>query len=157
MQAILLLRAYALCNRSRKVLVFLLVSFVCETIVIVVVIVKSLDLVATRGSGAWSRLPSRFICGLTWPSHTVTPTDPADSVLKAHSVKNHALELWQTVSRAIQLAFDILLLVIALFGSVRHALEAKGWSVNPLVKALAEDQIAYFVRGMARNQLAYDQ
>ncbi|KAH7917904.1 hypothetical protein BV22DRAFT_924799 [Leucogyrophana mollusca] len=125
MQALLLLRAHALCNRSRKVLVVLLVSFVCEMIAIVVVIVKALDLVA-----------------MGW---LVSFRGPDGRVLMAYSANSYALDLWQTVYRAIQLAFDILLLAVALFGSMRHRLEAQGWSVNPLVKALVEDQIAYFV------------
>ncbi|KAH7925554.1 hypothetical protein BV22DRAFT_423001 [Leucogyrophana mollusca] len=121
MQVILLLRAHALCNRSRKILVFLSASFVCEMIVIVLAIVKSLDLVAMGG--------------LHWTG----------SVPRASSVNSYAPDLWITVYRGTQLAFDVLLLVVALFGSVKHALEAKGWSVSPLVKALAEDQIVYFV------------
>ncbi|KAH7924508.1 hypothetical protein BV22DRAFT_1035012 [Leucogyrophana mollusca] len=67
------------------------------------------------------------------------------SVLVTEGTDSYVLSLWQTASKVIQLAFDILLLVVALFGSIKHALEAKGWSINPLVKALAEDQIAYFV------------
>ncbi|KAH7917839.1 hypothetical protein BV22DRAFT_1135075 [Leucogyrophana mollusca] len=126
MQVILLLRAYALCNRSRKVFVILLVSFVCEMIAVVVVKGKSLHFFDIATSTGW-----------------------ADGVLGAYSVYSYPLDLWQTVSKAIQLAFDILLLAVALFGSVKHALETKrftkGWSINPLVKVLAEDQIAYFV------------
>ncbi|KAH7924503.1 hypothetical protein BV22DRAFT_500593 [Leucogyrophana mollusca] len=125
MQVILLLRAYALCNRSRKVLVFLSVSFVCEMIAIVVVVVKSLDLVA---KGALAAI-----------------MDPTSNVSRADNASSYALDLWLTAYRAIQLAFDILLLLVALFGSVKHALEVKGWSINPLVKALAKDQIFYFV------------
>ncbi|KAH7924502.1 hypothetical protein BV22DRAFT_500296 [Leucogyrophana mollusca] len=120
MQGVFLLRAHALCNRSRKVLVFLSVSFVCEMVVMVVVIVKSLELVA-----------------IGW---LVTFMGPDGRVLIG---TNATLDLWQQVSRVIQLVYDILLLVFALFGSVKHALEARGWCVNPLVKALAEDQIAY--------------
>ncbi|KAH7917788.1 hypothetical protein BV22DRAFT_929004 [Leucogyrophana mollusca] len=129
MQAILLIRAYALCNRSRKVLVFLLVSFVCEMAAIVVVLVKTLDLTAMGG----------------FETYMVR----IGSVIDPLSTQSYAVNLWQTISRATQLAFDILLLVVALFGSVQHALETKrftkGWSINPLVKILVEDQIAYFV------------
>ncbi|KAH7917901.1 hypothetical protein BV22DRAFT_1135021 [Leucogyrophana mollusca] len=125
MQAILLLRAHALCNRSRKVLVFLLVSFVCEIIVIVVVIVKGINRIAT----GW----------------LVTYAVRIGSVVDADSTQGSVLSLWQTIYRAVELAFDILLLVVALFGSVKHALEVGGWSVSPLVKAMAEDQIVYFV------------
>ncbi|KAH7920581.1 hypothetical protein BV22DRAFT_791840 [Leucogyrophana mollusca] len=121
MQAILLLRAYALCNRSRKVLAFLLSSFVCEMIAIVVVIGKSLELMAMGG----------FVTSM--------------GALKADSATSYAFARWLMVYRAIQLAFDILLLAVALFGSVKHTLEAKGWSVNPPVKALVADQIGYFV------------
>ncbi|KAH7920582.1 hypothetical protein BV22DRAFT_1039672 [Leucogyrophana mollusca] len=125
MQVILLLRAHALCSRSRRILVVLSVSFVCEMIVIVVVVVKSLDLVAKGG--------------------LATFMDPTDRVQRAANANSYTLGRWLTVYRAIQLAFDILLLVVALFGSVKHASEVGGWSVSPLVKALAKDQIAYFV------------
>ncbi|KAH7920593.1 hypothetical protein BV22DRAFT_792781 [Leucogyrophana mollusca] len=108
MQAILLIRAYALCSRSRKVLVLLLVGIVFEMIAVAVCIGMS-SVIDTAG----------------W---LVIFTGPDGRHL-----------------RATQLAFDILLLIVALFASVKHALQAKGWSVNPLVKALAEDQIAYFV------------
>ncbi|KAH7920587.1 hypothetical protein BV22DRAFT_792524 [Leucogyrophana mollusca] len=125
MQATLLLRAYVVCNRSRKVLAFLSVSLVCEVIMIVVVVVKSLGLVAMGG--------------------LTTFMDLSGSIQSTSSANSDALGRWLMVYRAIQLAFDILLLVVALFGSVKHALEVGGWSVSPLVKALAEDQIAYFV------------
>ncbi|KAH7917294.1 hypothetical protein BV22DRAFT_1135527 [Leucogyrophana mollusca] len=121
MQAILLLRAYVLCNRSKKVLAFLLSSFVCEMIAIVVVIGRSLGLIAMGG----------FVTFM--------------GAVKTDSANSYALAHWLVVYRAIQLAFDILLRAIALFGSVKHTLEAKGWSVNPLVKALVADQIGYFV------------
>ncbi|KAH7902882.1 hypothetical protein BJ138DRAFT_1168771, partial [Hygrophoropsis aurantiaca] len=45
--------------------------------------------------------------------------------------------------------FDIVLLCFALWGFVRHVLEAKamdgGWSINVLVKTLVADHLMYFI------------
>ncbi|KAH7921943.1 hypothetical protein BV22DRAFT_1049268 [Leucogyrophana mollusca] len=120
MQAILLMRAYALCNRSKAILVFLLV----------------------------------FISGMVFnPSvvgrYVLAMGPSVGSVLEEGDANLSVLEPWLTIAIVLQLAFDTVVLVIALFASAKHALEARrlhgGWSINPLVQALVADQILYFL------------
>ncbi|KAH7909398.1 hypothetical protein BJ138DRAFT_1155385 [Hygrophoropsis aurantiaca] len=130
MQGILLLRAHALWNCSRKVLVVLLIIFVCETIVVVVV----------NGMLYNFAVMKEFIMSMG-PS--------VGHVIEAGETDTSILEPWQTIYIVLELTFDTLLFIIALLASVKHTLEVKrmvkGWPINPLVKTMVADQIVYFI------------
>ncbi|KAH7927424.1 hypothetical protein BV22DRAFT_1045350 [Leucogyrophana mollusca] len=131
MQAILLVRVYALYNRSKKLLAFLLVCFFCEAIV-VLVISGMLFNFSVMGRYFLSVGPNSF-----------------GSVTEEEEVDPFAFGPLGVVDVMMQLSFDVILLAFALFAAVKHALEARrlhgAWSINPLVKALVADQIIYFV------------
>ncbi|KAH7920039.1 hypothetical protein BV22DRAFT_831534 [Leucogyrophana mollusca] len=130
MQAILLTRAYALCNCSKRILAFLLVCFSCQAITVLVI------------TGMLFNFPivEKYI-------FSVGPL--VGSVFEGFNADFSVLQPLLIISIIVQLAFDAVLLAIALFVSVKHGLQSrrlnKGWSVNPLVKALIADQTLYFV------------
>ncbi|KAH7920104.1 hypothetical protein BV22DRAFT_825160 [Leucogyrophana mollusca] len=131
MQAILLVRVYALYNRSKKLLAFLLACFCCEAIAVLVISGMLYDFSVMR----------RYIVAI----------DPNSigSVEQEGEVDPAALEPLAGVYVIMELTFDVILLALALFAAVKHALEARRlhrtWSINPLVKSLVADQIIYFI------------
>ncbi|KAH7920721.1 hypothetical protein BV22DRAFT_1122604 [Leucogyrophana mollusca] len=130
MQAILLMRAYVLWNHSNKLLVFLLSYFFSETIAVVIM----------AGILFNSSVVGKYVL-------SVGPGS-VGSAIEEGLADSSVLAPVLTIAVIIQLAFDIVLLVVALFAAVKHALEARrlnnGWPTNPLVKALAADQFLYF-------------
>ncbi|KAH7920102.1 hypothetical protein BV22DRAFT_824673 [Leucogyrophana mollusca] len=131
MQAILLARVYALYNRSKKVLAFLLACFCCGVIVMLVI----------AGMLYNFSVVGRYIL-------SVGP-DSIGSVAEEGVLDPSAFEPLAVVYVMVGLTFDMILLAFALFAAVKHALEARRlhekWSINPLVKSLVADQIVYFI------------
>ncbi|KAH7926109.1 hypothetical protein BV22DRAFT_385331 [Leucogyrophana mollusca] len=130
MQAILLMRVVALCNRSKAVLVFLSACFFCQTTVVVAISAKQFNFSFVRQS--------------------ILSFGPAiGSVVQAIDMDYSIFGPLPAVQTVVQLAFDMVLFGFALFAFSRHAVEARalagGWSVNPLVKLLAADQTLYFL------------
>ncbi|KAH7918216.1 hypothetical protein BV22DRAFT_1051882 [Leucogyrophana mollusca] len=135
-QAILLVRVYALYSRSKKLLAFLLACFWCDTIVTLVI------------SG---RLFNSSVVGRYYTAGSVVAIGPDSfgSVVEYNEVDPSAVGLLGAAGVMVQLTLDVVLLAFALFAAVKHALEARRlhrtWSINPLVKALVADQIIYFI------------
>ncbi|KAH7917965.1 hypothetical protein BV22DRAFT_922382 [Leucogyrophana mollusca] len=131
MQAILLVRVYALYNRSKKLLAFLLACFCCNAIVVLVI------------SGMMYNFP---VMGKYFLA--VGPNS-FGSVAEEDEVDPSAFEPLGVVDVMMQLTLDLILLALALSAAVKHTLEARrlhgGWSINPLVKSLIADQIIYFI------------
>ncbi|KAH7922270.1 hypothetical protein BV22DRAFT_669832 [Leucogyrophana mollusca] len=129
MQGILLMRVYALCNKSKKVLVFLLVCFFAQAIVVVVL------------AGIQCNLSSLG-------KYLLSAGPPIGSVTQEASTNPSALGSTPTVEAAVALAFDTMMLAFAVFAFIIHAVESRRltghWSVNPLIKVLATDQTLYF-------------
>ncbi|KAH7926114.1 hypothetical protein BV22DRAFT_386168 [Leucogyrophana mollusca] len=130
MQAILLMRVFALCGRSKAVLVFLSACFFCQTAVVIALLAKQLD--------------------FSFLGKSILLIGPAiGSVEQEIDMDYHIFGPLPAVQTSVQLAFDIILFAFALFAFSRHALEARalagGWSVNPLVKLLTADQTLYFL------------
>ncbi|KAH7928143.1 hypothetical protein BV22DRAFT_221794 [Leucogyrophana mollusca] len=130
MQAILLMRAYVLCNRSRMVLVFLLVLYFCQTI----------GAVAIGG----------IIFNISSIGKYLLSVGPAiGSVVEDDGVDEYVLQPLLMIALIMQMAFDLILLIVVLVAFLKHALEARrldgGWSMSPLIKALVADQTLYFV------------
>ncbi|KAH7926115.1 hypothetical protein BV22DRAFT_386758 [Leucogyrophana mollusca] len=130
MQAILLMRVFALCSRSKAILVFLSVCFFCQTVVVVALSAKQLNF-SFFGQAILS----------------VGPT--IGSVEQEVDINGSIFGSLPTVQTSVQLVFDTVLFAFALFALSRHVLEARaltrGWLVNPLVKFLAADQTPYFL------------
>ncbi|KAH7929658.1 hypothetical protein BV22DRAFT_1029287 [Leucogyrophana mollusca] len=130
MQAILIMWAYALCNRSKKVLVCLLVCFFCQTVVVI----------AFCGMEC-----NNFI---NW-NHVVSVGAPIGSVAQGEDTDLSALG--PLVMIGFELIFDVVLLVIAVLAFVKHALQARRWSISPLMKVLIADQVLYFLCYVVRQ------
>ncbi|KAH7921807.1 hypothetical protein BV22DRAFT_701377 [Leucogyrophana mollusca] len=130
MQAILLMRVFALCNRSKPVLIFLSACFFCQTAVVVALLAKQIN--------------------FSFLGQSILSLGPAvGSVGQEIDMDTPVFGGLPVIQASIQLAFDTILFGFALFAFSRHALEARalagGWSVNPLVKLLAADQTLYFL------------
>ncbi|KAH7905250.1 hypothetical protein BJ138DRAFT_1165126 [Hygrophoropsis aurantiaca] len=133
MQAILVIRVYALFNQSRKVLIFLAISYVLQ---------------ATA---------SFVIVGLVYNERALheyyTFVGPAiGRIAQPVLVNPAALPSLITLCRdstIYSIVFDTILLLFALWAFVIHTLEAKtldgGWSINVLVRTLIADHLLYFV------------
>ncbi|KAH7908078.1 hypothetical protein BJ138DRAFT_1158473 [Hygrophoropsis aurantiaca] len=127
MQAILVIRVYALLNRSKKVLVFLTISYALQTIATFVM------------SGLLSNKQALH--------EYVSPA--IDSVTQNVNT-NDPSGFWPCIRAMIVLpvAFDTILLFFALWAFIGHALEAKklhgGWSINVLVRTLMADHLVHF-------------
>ncbi|KAH7928966.1 hypothetical protein BV22DRAFT_157759 [Leucogyrophana mollusca] len=131
MQAILLVRVYALYNRSKKLLAFLLACFCCEVIVVLV----------TYGMLFNFSFMGRYVLAIG--------PNSIGSVAEEDELDPAVLEPLGVVNVLMQLTLDVILLAFALFAAVNHASEARklhgGWSINPLVKSLVADQLIYFI------------
>ncbi|KAH7927337.1 hypothetical protein BV22DRAFT_1127474 [Leucogyrophana mollusca] len=130
MQVILLMRAYALCNQSKKVLTFLVFCFCCQAIAAIVL------------TGIQYNFPTMRIY--------VAFLGPAiGSVTQSSEVDPSAFVVAPVIVVVIQLVMDAILFIFALCAFSKHALEARrldgGWSVSPLMRLLITDQILYFI------------
>ncbi|KAH7923867.1 hypothetical protein BV22DRAFT_554170 [Leucogyrophana mollusca] len=130
MQAILLMRVFALCGRSKTVLIFLSACFVCQTVVVVALSAKQFN--------------------FSFIGHSILSMGPAIGSVGQEIDKDISIFGFLPAAQAcVQLAFDTVLFGFALSVFSRHALEARalggGWSVNPLVKFLTADQTLYFL------------
>ncbi|KAH7907645.1 hypothetical protein BJ138DRAFT_1182293 [Hygrophoropsis aurantiaca] len=131
MQVILLLRAYALCQRSNIVLALLLTCY-C-----------SLALTVWILSGLCYNLPvmRKFVLSL----------EPAiGSVQQIVTVDPSVFRDFQLDITIIFVSFDILVLLVALYAFFTHVVEAHRthsgwWSANSLIKIILADQILYFL------------
>ncbi|KAH7907236.1 hypothetical protein BJ138DRAFT_1104482 [Hygrophoropsis aurantiaca] len=135
MQAILVIRVYALFNQSKKVLTFLATFYVLQAIAIFV-------------------LTGLVVNKQVFDGY-LTSIEPAfGSVTQAFNVNSSAFPQTMDVdSIIVPMVFDGILLFFALWAFVKHALEAKtlegGWSINVLVRTLVADQLLYFICNLA--------
>ncbi|KAH7906147.1 hypothetical protein BJ138DRAFT_1163304 [Hygrophoropsis aurantiaca] len=133
MQAILVIRVYALFNKSKKVLIFLATSYVFQATATFVI----MGLVNNK----------RVVDGYYT---SIGPT--IGSVQELSNLNPSALSFLTILNQDItilSIVFDAILLLFALWAFVIHALEAKtldgGWSVNALVRTLVTDHLLYFI------------
>ncbi|KAH7907736.1 hypothetical protein BJ138DRAFT_1159371 [Hygrophoropsis aurantiaca] len=128
MQAILVVRVYALFNWSKKVLIFLATSYVLQAIITFVL----------TGLDANKQVYDEYI----------TSVGPAIGNVQLVSV-NPSAHPHVINFIILSIVFDTVLLLFALWAFVKHALQAKtpegGWSINVLVKTLVADYLLYFV------------
>ncbi|KAH7907237.1 hypothetical protein BJ138DRAFT_523275 [Hygrophoropsis aurantiaca] len=144
MQAILVIRVYALFNRSKKVLIFLATSYVLQATATFVLM----------GLGAHKRVLDEYYVSVGPPVWSVEQ-------LLFTNANSSALPFIITLNRdsiIISIVFDSILLFFALWAFVRHALEAKTlegrWSINVLVRTLVADQLLYFICNLAWLRLS---
>ncbi|KAH7908080.1 hypothetical protein BJ138DRAFT_1208636 [Hygrophoropsis aurantiaca] len=131
MQAILVIRVYALFNRSKKVLIFLVTFYGLQTIATFVML----------GFMFNKRALHEYVTSISPTIGSVTQ----DINLNLPS-KFFPFVQAMTI---LPVAFDTFLLFFALWAFLKHALEAKklngGWSINVLVRTLMADHLVYFV------------
>ncbi|KAH7906689.1 hypothetical protein BJ138DRAFT_1162027 [Hygrophoropsis aurantiaca] len=131
MQAILMIRVYALFNRSKKVLIFLTTLHAFQTTAIFVMTALVINKQALHA----------FVISVS----------PAIGSVAQYFTLNPPLEYlpFNQATTCLAVGFDIMLFFFALWAFVRHAMEAKkldgGWSINVLVKTLMTDHLVYFV------------
>ncbi|KAH7904416.1 hypothetical protein BJ138DRAFT_1237836 [Hygrophoropsis aurantiaca] len=133
MQAMLVIRVYALFNRSKKVLIFLATSYILQATTVFVV------------TGV---IYNKRVIEEAYTSLGPTVGSVEQSIQTNHS----ALPFINTLnydSTILSIVFDIILLLFALWAFVKHTLEAKslngGWSINVLVRTLVADHLLYFI------------
>ncbi|KAH7907741.1 hypothetical protein BJ138DRAFT_445012 [Hygrophoropsis aurantiaca] len=139
MQAILVIRVYALFNRSKKVLVFLATTYVLQATATIVI----------TGLIANKRVLDEYYLSIG---------SPVGSVVQPVSVDNNSptssfLITLTRDSTILPIVFDTILMLFALWAFVKHALEAKtsngGWRINVLVSILVADHLLYFICNLA--------
>ncbi|KAH7907865.1 hypothetical protein BJ138DRAFT_1103951 [Hygrophoropsis aurantiaca] len=130
MQAILVIRVYALFNRSKKVLIFLATLY-------------ALQATATLA------LTALLYNNRALPEYIVSVGPAIGSVTQNVSTNSSTYAPFDQDGTFLPPVFDTIVLFFALWAFVRHVLEAKtldgGWSVNVLVKTLVADHLVYFV------------
>ncbi|KAH7903237.1 hypothetical protein BJ138DRAFT_181684 [Hygrophoropsis aurantiaca] len=130
MQAILVIRVYALFNRSRRVLVFLATFYALQTTATFVMTALLFN----------NRALHEYI-------GSVSPA--IGSVTQAVNTNASPFLPIAQDSTVVSVVFNTVLLFFALWAFVRHALEARamdgGWSINVLVRTLVADHLVYFV------------
>ncbi|KAH7910976.1 hypothetical protein BJ138DRAFT_1151771 [Hygrophoropsis aurantiaca] len=125
---IMILRLYAMYEKSRKILIFLLVCFVARVVALAVI----LGLATGPGSGISATeylLSGTYFCSvapnITFVNFTLVPT----------------------------LFFELILFALASRCFVRHAAELRrsshGWRMNECMKVLLRDSILFFVMNLA--------
>ncbi|KAH7907224.1 hypothetical protein BJ138DRAFT_1160626 [Hygrophoropsis aurantiaca] len=135
MQAILVIRVYALFNQSKKVLIFLATFYVIQ---------------ATATFVVTGFIDNKRVLDESYAS--VRPAIGSVEQLTIVNVNSSASPLLITLSEdgiIVSIVFDIILLCFALWAFVKHALKAKtldgGWSINALVRALMAHHLLYFI------------
>ncbi|KAH7911245.1 hypothetical protein BJ138DRAFT_949713 [Hygrophoropsis aurantiaca] len=130
MQAILLLRVYALYNRSKKILAILLACFFCQ-------VVASIVLVAMQYNTSFI---GKYIISVGPSLGSFAEESDANPAFYPTTPK---------VTLPIILAFDVILFALAIVAFVKHALQSKAshgsWAINSLLKLLITDHILYFL------------
>ncbi|KAH7907908.1 hypothetical protein BJ138DRAFT_1158899 [Hygrophoropsis aurantiaca] len=130
MQAILVIRIYALCNRSKVVLIFLTIIYVLQAIVIIVAAGLIFNLSVMR-------------------KYVISVSPALGSVAQFTTINSDVFFLPPQDSTILSVVFDAILLMFALFAFVRHALEARkldgGWSMSSLVRIIVADHMLYFI------------
>ncbi|KAH7920505.1 hypothetical protein BV22DRAFT_796784 [Leucogyrophana mollusca] len=130
MQAILVIRVYALCNKSKKILIFLVTCFCLQAIAVMVMAGLIFNL----------RVMKQYV---------VSVGASIGSVAQITTIDSSAFYPPPQDSTIIVVAFDAVVSLVALFAFVQHALETRNldgkWSVNALVKLLVADQMLYFI------------
>ncbi|KAH7907866.1 hypothetical protein BJ138DRAFT_428314 [Hygrophoropsis aurantiaca] len=130
MQAILVIRVYALCNRAKKVLIFLAAFYALQVTVVFVAAGLLLN----------NRATHQFIVSISPAYGSVTQIMTSNT--PTFLVEAHASTILSAV-------FDVVLLFFALWAFVRHSLEAKklhgGWSINVLVRTMVADHLMYYI------------
>ncbi|KAH7905634.1 hypothetical protein BJ138DRAFT_1183541 [Hygrophoropsis aurantiaca] len=142
MQAILVIRVYALFNRSRKVLIFLATLYVLQ---------------ATTTFVMTSLYYNNRV-----QDEIVASTGPAiGSVMQIINTTTAFLHLSVLAGQdgtIMSVVFDIVVFFFALWAFVQHTLEARtldgGWSINVLVRTLIADHLAFFVCNLIWLSLA---
>ncbi|KAH7904281.1 hypothetical protein BJ138DRAFT_1131023 [Hygrophoropsis aurantiaca] len=131
MQAILVIRVYALFNRSKKVLIFIATFYALQATAIFA-------------------MTASMVNKQTLHDFFISVGPPIGSVAQSFTLNNPPEYL--TIGQAttyLAVAFDTILLFFALWAFVRHALEAKrlhrGWPINVLVRTMMADHLIYFV------------
>ncbi|KAH7907909.1 hypothetical protein BJ138DRAFT_424659 [Hygrophoropsis aurantiaca] len=129
MDAILLVRAYALCNQSKITLCILLICFFVQMVVVFILMGTEYNAITIR----------KFVQYVGAPIGSVTQ-DIGENIT--------AFVPPPLVVTVVQLAFNIIVFGFAMSAFVRHARESKElhgrWSVSPLLKLLIHDQMIYF-------------
>ncbi|KAH7920502.1 hypothetical protein BV22DRAFT_798954 [Leucogyrophana mollusca] len=140
MQAILLMRAYALCGGSTIIFYVMVPCFCCQAIAVVVMTGMAYTIPTMR----------KYFVFLGAPIGSVTQ----DAVLDAAAFRPLAV-----IIPALELVFDVMIFVLALFAFLKHATEARElsgrWSVNPLMKLLVTDQMLYFLCYLALQAISF--
>ncbi|KAH7911242.1 hypothetical protein BJ138DRAFT_949464 [Hygrophoropsis aurantiaca] len=131
MQAILLLRVYALYNRSKKILAILLACFFCQAIASIVLEAMQYN----------SSFIGKYIISVGGPSlGSFGEETDANPAFFPTTPKIYLLIL---------LAFSVILFAFAIVAFVKHALQNKAshgsWAINPLIKLLITDHTLYFL------------
>ncbi|KAH7903341.1 hypothetical protein BJ138DRAFT_1120486 [Hygrophoropsis aurantiaca] len=151
MQAILVIRVYALFNRSKKFLVFLATFYALQTAAIVVMTALLFNNRALPEYGERALIENYEAYLLQLAPHLVASISPAiGSVTQTVNLNPSAYFPVSTQGGTmVSVVFNTILLFFALWAFVRHALEAKtldgGWSINVLVRTLVADHLVYFV------------
>ncbi|KAH7907230.1 hypothetical protein BJ138DRAFT_1104489 [Hygrophoropsis aurantiaca] len=131
MQAILVVRVYALFNRSKMVLVFLATSYVLQATATFVM----------TGLIDNKRLLDRYFTSVRPAIGSV-----AQAISQNFSAFPNAIDEDGAI---LSMVFDTILLLFALWAFLKHALEAQSldgrWSINVLVRTLVADHLLYFV------------
>ncbi|KAH7905589.1 hypothetical protein BJ138DRAFT_1118336 [Hygrophoropsis aurantiaca] len=130
MQAILLIRVYALFNRSKKVLIFLATLYALQA-------TATLALTALLYN-------NRAL------HDNIASIGPAiGSVVQIVNENPSPYTPFAQDGTLLPPVFDTIVLIFALWAFIKHALEAKtldgGWSINLLVRTLIADHLVYFV------------
>ncbi|KAH7902944.1 hypothetical protein BJ138DRAFT_1184627 [Hygrophoropsis aurantiaca] len=133
MQAILLIRVYALFNRSKRILISLTTSYVLQATAIFVMA----GLVENKQ---------------VYDNYDASIGPAIGSVMQSVNTNSSAAPFILTLTRdgmIISAIFDTILLFFALWAFVKHTAEAKAlngrWSINALVSTLVADHLLYFV------------
>ncbi|KAH7920729.1 hypothetical protein BV22DRAFT_1039504 [Leucogyrophana mollusca] len=150
MQAILVVRVYALYDRSKKLLAFLLACFCCEAIVMLVTSGTLFNFSAIGRFGASKCLTRVSTLGSVIVGAVVAMgPNSQGSVDEEATLDYSAFEPLIVIYVMMQVTFNMILLAFALVAAVGHAREARRqhgtWSINPLVKALVADHMIYFI------------
>ncbi|KAH7905251.1 hypothetical protein BJ138DRAFT_1130590 [Hygrophoropsis aurantiaca] len=140
MQAILVIRVYALFNRSKKVLVFLATSYMLQATATFVM----------TGLTANKQVLDGYVTSIGPAIGSVTQAVNENSSAFPSTIDDDGTILL--------MVFNSILTFFALWAFVKHALEARtmdgGWSINVLVRTLVADHLLYFVCNLAWLLLA---
>ncbi|KAH7906862.1 hypothetical protein BJ138DRAFT_1161570 [Hygrophoropsis aurantiaca] len=140
MQAILLMRAYALCSQSRIMLYTVVPCFCLQAVTVIVM----------TGMAYTTANMRKYFMDLG---------SPIGSVTQSATLDDSAFQPFAFIIPALELAFDIMLFVSALYGYSKHAIEsmrmAKSWSVNPLVSLLVTTHMLYFLCYLAFQVISF--